>query len=191
MASNDGLAADFRQNFPGVRCITIPDRIKLDAYPTRREHTDTEPVRLIWFGNPENRPVLWAAIPAIERAAAHGRRIALTIFDDGKAGWTLRGVPVYNLPWKYAIENDVISSHDIAVLPVHPGIHGAVKSDNKTLTAYANGLPVTGASDYRDFLRLIDDPDYRQAQADAGYELLARRGDVRQSAAEWREVLGL
>jgi hypothetical protein len=189
VASNDRLAADFFAHFPRIPTHTIPDRLKMAHYAKQRQHTKADPVRLIWFGHHDNRPVLFGALSAIERLRQSGCPVELTIFDGApEKPLHINGLPVYHIPWDVDIENEVIASHDIAILPPHPGIHGPVKSNNKTLTAWACGLPVTTGDDYAHLANLAQDVDYRRDMGVIGRANVTADYTIEKSAAEWREL---
>jgi glycosyltransferase involved in cell wall biosynthesis len=190
VASNQGLAEDF-QGWSGRPCKVIPDRLDLTHYPVRRKHGDARPVRLIWFGASQNRVALFGAVPTLERAKANGMDIELTIYDDRPdAQWSMSTeFPVYYTHWELSKENEVIAGHDIAVLPQYPGAWGAVKSNNKTLTAWACGLPVWNGVDYNALAALATSAQERQGKADLGYEAVKMLYDVKESGQEWRRLI--
>jgi hypothetical protein len=74
-------------------------------------------------------------------------------------------------------------------LPPYPGAWGRVKSNNKALTAWACGLPVSDAQDYKALFALATIAANRERAADLGYKLLCKDYLVEQSAREWMELL--
>lgn len=169
----------------------IPDRLNLDHFPRQRVHQDVDPVRFVWYGIAFNRPSLFAALAPLDRLAANGVHLELTIYDDQpKQHWALtEKFAIYHGLWQLELENEVIASHDVAVLPPYPGPWGALKSNNKTLTAWACGLPVTDAADYAELERLATDTDYRAAMAFEGYSLLLDQYQIRHTVEDWQQVI--
>lgn len=188
VASCDALAGDFIA-WSGCTCNVIPDRLELEHYPLRREHAYAQPVRFIWYGAQQNRVSLFGGLANLERLAANGVPVELTIFDDGTGGWQDEYFPIYHADWSLAAENRVIAAHDIAILPPYPGPWGRVKSNNKYLTAWACGLPSTDGLDYDALYRLATESALRQHAADLGYKTVCAEYDVQDSAAEWRRLL--
>jgi hypothetical protein len=192
IASNKALAddlSDWAGN--GYPCYTIPDRLELEHFPIRKTHLHSNPVRFIWYGSTQNRIALFSAIANLERLTCDGVNIELTIFDDHPENpWGLtQDFPVYFVEWKLDQENQVIAGHDIALLPPYPGAWGRVKSNNKALTAWACGLPVTDAQDYKALFELTTIAANRERAADLGYKLLCKDYLVEQSARDWMELL--
>lgn len=199
VASGEGLAEDLRQ-FAGpdvgicdipVHCI--PDRLLLSHFDRQATHAERDPVRLIWFGAAQNRVALYAAHANLERLQANGHRIALTICDNAPHApmdiESAGAYPVYYTRWSLESEAATLAAHDIALLPPYPGPWGAVKSNNKALTAAACGLPVTSGVDYFDLRALVCDVAYRREMADAGRREVAARWQTQESAREWRGLL--
>lgn len=157
ICSSEGLTEDFNQWYGRDLAVCIPDRLELSHYPLQRQHADVTPVRFIWFGIAANRIALWGGLANLERLVSNGYKIELTICDDRPEipfqGTNL--VSVYHIPWSLEKENEIISSHDVALLPPYPGAWGKVKSNNKALTAWACGLPVTDGQEYNEVEWLI------------------------------------
>lgn len=186
VASNPGLAADF-EKWSGQRCQMIPDRLDLSRFPQKRVHEDRTPVRLIWYGAGQNRLTLFGALANLERLIANGHALTLTIYDDQpQHPWNMSDLlHIEYCRWQVEAENAVLAAHDIALLPPYPGPWGRVKSNNKILTAWACGLPVTTGEDYYDLERLIIDVNERRDD----YTRLLAGQDVRESAREWEMLL--
>lgn len=190
VASNHPLGMDF-QEWSGMECHMIPDRLELAHFPKRREHQAARPVRLIWYGVAVNRIALYAALANLERLVANGHSIELTIFDDRPdASFRMTNMfPIYQVQWRLEQENEIIASHDIALLPPYPGAWGEVKSNNKRLTAVACGLPVTTGTDYRDLEALVEDHEARgQMAAECAIDF-DRLHLVAWSARDWERLL--
>jgi len=140
VASSDGLAADLRQWSPGTPVHVIPDRLLLSHYDQHARHTERDPVRLIWYGAAQNRMSLYAAHATLQRLAANGHPVALTICDNAPNApfIDLESVyPIYYTRWSVETEAATLAGHDVALLPPYPGPWGAVKSNNKALSAWA------------------------------------------------------
>lgn len=189
VASSRGLADDFA-HWSATPCELIPDRLELRHFPRVRQHGDVQPVRFIWFGVSVNRFVVIGVLANLERLKANGYDIALTIFDNQPDTELFRTVvPVTYLRWSLAQENAVLADHDIALLPPYPGPWGAVKSNNKQLTAWACGLPVTSGLDYVELCNLVDDRELRAKLAADGLAAVRRDYQVERSAREWEALL--
>ena len=190
VTSNQALTDDFNIWYGRAKAITIPDRIKLGHYPAIKYHSHANPVRLIWYGAGQNRISLFAAVMPLERLATNGINIELTIMDDRVQQWEFtNSFPVYFVPWQLEREAQIIAAHDIAIVPPYPGPWGAVKSNNKLLTAWACGLPVCDCQDYDYLYELATDSGLRNHEASEGYSRLIRDFDIEQSAKQWKALL--
>lgn len=191
VCSNQALRDDLAKFAPGTKVYCIPDRLELSAFPNIRVHAPALPVRFIWYGIANNRVALLNAVTNLERLAANGYAIELTVCDDRPdvpLGFT-DGLTVYHTQWKLETENQVIASHDIALLPPFPGAWGKVKSNNKTLTAWACGLPVSTGEEYFALEAMVGNAKTRQMLANSGMATLKSWGDVKLSGADWDSLL--
>lgn len=180
-ACTEALADDLRgwdgweDNKP---VIVIPDCVNPAHFPAQAVHSDHEPIRFIWYGIYANRPALYAAQATLDRLAAEGYRIELTIMDErpdiAQVFLTSTAYPVYFTRWSLEQENEVIAAHDIALLPPYPGAWGLLKSDNKRLTAGACNVPATSGLHYHHTRRLVESASERQKAA----EKLARKAEL-------------
>ena len=192
ITSSDGLTEDFNAWYGSEKAVTIPDRLKLEHYPKQRSHVHVDPIRLLWFGNNGNRWPLIAAMGDLIRLSYCGVRAELTICDDNpKDVWRVAEFPIYMVRWSLDTENNIYSSHDLAILPPMGGRQGLCKSNNKTITAWANGLPVFDGRESFDWLmRLCTEAELRQQVAFENYTNLERFWQVEKSAQEWMELIG-
>jgi hypothetical protein len=190
VCSSEALREDFEQwSLDAVPSHCVPDRLELSHFPLQRQHADAIPVRLIWFGLSVNRMALLGALTNLERLTCNGHKIELTVFDNQPDQvWTNPYFPIYHTQWSLEKENEVLSSHDLALLPPYPGPWGEVKSNNKRLTAWACGLPVTDGFNYE---RLEDamDTAFRRTVGAARRETVELNWTADLSAREWETIL--
>lgn len=201
VCSSAALASDFdgwykSADAPDINSalpvVTIPDRLDLLQFPSCRSHESRRPARLIWFGVAVNRIALLSALANLERLVANGNQIELTIFDDRPdQPWLMTDdFPIYHVQWSVTHENQVLSNHDIALLPPYPGPWGRVKSNNKSLTAWACGLPVATGDNYSTLRELVRSYHARRAEAGTGFQLLIDQYTIDKSVADWLGLLG-
>lgn len=190
VTSNPGLTDDFNDWYKSNKAITIVDRLKLEHFSERRIHAPSDPVRLIWFGNSINRWALLSVMADLLRLKYCGVKVTLTICDDKPEDTWQAEFPIEHVRWSLDTENKIISSHDIAILPDMPGRNGRVKSENKRITAWANGLPVfDGKVPFYWLVQLCQRPKLRQSEAIETYTFLERNYQVRGSARDWKDLL--
>lgn len=189
VASNQGLADDFSE-WISRPVKVIKDRLKLSHFFVKQTISTDKPLRFIWYGAYQNRFSLMAGFAYLERLSANGINVELTIFDDSPdIIWKYTNFPIYHVPWDLGLESQIISAHDIAVLPDYPGPWGLVKSNNRHVTAHACGVVPTKADDFEELYKLSTEPEYRLKLATKGLAWVQKEYDVRQSANEWLELM--
>ncbi len=189
VASNEVLARDFTEHH-GRECHTIPDRLKLAHFDKQRQHADVSPVRFIWYGIVPNRVSLPGALVNLERLTANGHEIELTIMDqqpERHLSYMQHKFPVTYVRWSLEREVEIISRHDIALLPPYPGPWGRVKSNNKELTAWACGLPVDDGQSYRELEEMVQSWQLRDSESRLVFKPHAHSVD--KSASDWLALL--
>lgn len=194
--SNTSLMGDFvewwkpwNSEEPALNVHCIPDRIKLSHYPIQAKHKPTNHIRFIWFGAGQNRFTLMGALANLDRLKANGVDFSLTIYDDQPQNQWKASFPVYHADWELDQENEVLASHDIALIPPYPGAWGRVKSNNKILTAWACGLPVTDGEYFLPMYELATRVTQREISAHAGMETLKRHYLIEQSIQDLKGLL--
>lgn len=119
----------------------IPDRVDLEVHAERHEPRDTDSPRLVWLGNSGNLVTLGQMWPTIR-----DMKLELTILADKLvAPWD--ELPVRFVAWTLEGANAEIARHDVALNPRLECGHFAYKSMNKTITAWALGVPVAHTPD--------------------------------------------
>jgi len=188
VCSSDGLTADF-SDWYGLPAVCIRDRFEMSHFiGGKAQHNHADPVRFIWYGISNNRLTLLSALANLERLAANGVNMTLTICDDSpeaEVAWTDR-FPIYYTRWSLGAEVKTIASHDIAILPQYPGPWGRVKSDNKRITAQLCGVPWHDGQDYDDLHELATSA---QLRSDRATDIDRSRYNVKVSAQEWEALI--
>lgn len=191
VSGNTALGHDLKA-FSGKSVECIPDRMDMADFPIQHnEALETDTVKCIWFGWGQNRLTILGAWANLARIAANGHKIELTIFDDAPADWLIFGneVKVNHIPWRYDIQNEIIASHDIAILPPYPGPWGKVKSNNKRLTAWACGIPAIDGFDYDELTELVISKEVRREYAEGGAKVLYQLYTIEKSVEQWKGLL--
>ena len=186
-------AADDMMKWYGMekKVYVVPDRIELDHFPLKRRHQHQDITRFIWYGMAQNRSALFAAVATLDRLWLNGVKFSITILDDHpEIRWTVgQQFPTYHAKWTLDNENAILADHDIALLPPYPGPWGKLKSNNRQLTAWACGLPVTDAMDYYQTYELATRAEKRRNAAQTGYQRLLADYQMEKTAQQWLEIV--
>ena len=129
------------------------------------------------------------SLAALDRLKANGVTFSLTIFDDQPQQIWKAGFPIYHVDWNIEQENEILASHDIALLPPYPGAWGKVKSNNKPLTAWACGLPVANGENYHHLYELATRVTCREISAMEGMKALKKEYTIDKSVEQWKGLL--
>ncbi len=180
----------FATFFPGKPMMVIPDRIDLSEIKNVKKH-EGDATGVVWFGYSHNAGVLRQAIPILRHM-----NIKLTIISDDMkiflgdlAERNLFNFVKYN---PKTIYQDIVSNGDICLLPPHNVSSGGMpyaakfKSNNKTTTAWACGLPVaTNAEELEHFIKA----ENRIKDQAEKLHLVRTKYDVRQSVVDYLELI--
>ena len=182
--------AEFVRNITNKPVLCIPDRMDLNEHAGKREHT--APAKMVgWFGYHTNQKTVDQCLSAIKRLG-----LKLTVFSDlpYQPEAQVQGIDdlwlstnVRNIKYDYeTINQEMLSSVDIIINPRIESGRFKYKSNNKTLTAWALGIPVAETADD---LEMFMDPDKRQAESDKRVAEIKEKWDVKQSVEDYKQLI--
>lgn len=158
---------------------TIPDRLDLAYHTERKVHTNSivQMPSAVWFGYSANYEAAGVLRPVLEQYG-----VPLTTIAD-------RPFPrpdVEFVEWRLETVNAEIVKHDLVLNPPGRNFRWAYKSNNKTITAWALGMPV--AHNEEEVIRFLD---WRERETEGAWRWQQVRDeyDVRLSVEEWKAVL--
>lgn len=158
----------------------IPDRIDFTNLPKPKTHFGPLK-RCVWYGYSENFEVLGSAIPALKKRGLELIVVSNESYVDDK-----RDIEIRNLPWTPTTWMDDIMKGDVVLNPQPKVGRFKYKSDNKTVQAYALGLPVAHTDKELDqFLTA----EARNKEAVERYESVRTDRDVIKSVKEISELI--
>lgn len=199
VCSSAGLASDlvsWTRDIDGRPPISvIEDRLSFRHFDSRIDpvpaNFNRRAKRMIWYGMSQNRISLAHSWALLDRLKANGVDFELTIFDNSpqsRLDWGQKFTTAH-IKWDLDSEVQVLTGHDVALLPPYPGAWGKVKSDNKKRTAKAVGLPVFDGMDFDELRTLLTDEEYWMRASSAAYRDARDNYDVRQSARDWETLV--
>lgn len=161
--SSQGLF-DYLKEIAGKPVYLIPDRVDLNAHTERKEHGG-EAKSCVWFGYSHNQQVLDEVLPTLKRL-----RLGLTVISD-LPYFPTAGIQGVDKEWITAnirnikfdpetLNTEILAGGDV-VLNNRPNTGKFYfKSDNKTIIAWALGMPV--ALNAEDLERFLDEKARRK-----------------------------
>lgn len=180
--SNQALTDFVSQAVPGKRVETVPDRLNLDYFQTKKEHKG-KATKVVYFGFQQNaNVVLPFALPALARMGME----LLLVSNRPYSGYTSYGVPIKFVKWESATAYQDIQTADIAINPPVATSNFRFKSNNKTLVAWGLGLPVANTADE---LERFTDPAERTKEAAMRWEELQHDWRIEQSVEQFKQIL--
>lgn len=169
---------------PNKKIICIPDRIYLPEHTMRTQKHSGTAKNAVWFGYHHNTHYLVKTFDELIE-----KNITLTIISNAAyqppRAW--EKLQVKNLPYSYPQVHEDIKMFDIALMPEpDDDLKGSFKSNNKSLTCWALGVPT--AKDWRELETLMDG-DVRQQKALDLRKEIEEKWDVKLSVEEYKILI--
>jgi len=189
--STQKLADDFSK-FTDKPVWCIPDRMDLNAYPVKKEHSGRA-TKVGWFGYAQNYPVInESGIPkALMDFNKKGDNLELVVISNAMympPAYARGKLKITNLRWTLNTVDDDILSCDIIINPKLEKGNFKYKSNNKTLHAWALGVPV--ASTYDELVKFLD-ADNRKIEIEKRNHELEDKWELSQSVKQYKDLIDI
>jgi len=186
----DSLSEQVQEIGTAQRVATIPDRMLPSYHPDWKQHTqhaEDQRVKFVWYGASQNRIALEGYLPMLGYLA-HYVPLELRIIDDAPGAKVYQQemghFRIINVPFALETYHAQLTDCDIAYLPPFPGPWGAVKSNNRAITAWWAGLPVVDGFDLDMMREYAGSAEARQMEAVANRRVAEELHSIHQSAKE-------
>lgn len=183
VTSTEPLAAYLRKFLPDKKILCIPDRLNLEEHKPRGEHVG-KARKVVWFGYSQNSGYVDKCLQDLI-----DRDLELVVISNApyNVPFGMDKVHMTYIPYEYESVNDHIKECDMALLPVTPNdLRGQFKSNNKTLTAWALGLPVARVPDDLDRFMTAE---ARNTEQKLRLAEVAEKWDVKHSITEYQALI--
>lgn len=164
--------------FTEKNIVVIPDGVKFDGLPKPKEHQG-KAKKVCWFGYSQNIAVLDQTLMKLRKLG-----LKLKVISDGN--YQSGEMRIENVKWDINTVNEEIQECDFCLLPEWIKGRNAYKSNNKTLQAWALGMPV--ASTPQDLERFMD-AEERNKEAKEKYEFVKENYDVNIISKKYKEEI--
>lgn len=184
----------------------IPDRLDLDSFNIQPKVHEGPAKTVAWFGYSENFPMLDSAINSLIKAGienlvviasarspymlppAMGSQIVPRRQPDGSVinQATHAKINLVNYPWTVDTVNRDLLTADLVINPQAPKGRFKFKSNNKTITAWALGLPVAHNEEE---LKALLTADARTNEARKRLKEVGENYDIRQSVESYKKLI--
>jgi hypothetical protein len=175
--------AEYIRKLTNKPIVCIPDRLDLKTYPEKKTEHKNKIEEVAWFGYGQNTKCLDKTLTQLE-----SKDILLTVISDkpyapNKAYGKTK---IKNVKYDQNRINEYLIERDAVLLPEPEGIRGKFKSNNKTLSAWALGIPVITEPD--DFKRL-ETKEVRIEEARTKLEEVKKDWSIEKSVEQWKELI--
>jgi hypothetical protein len=165
-----------------IPVITIPDRINLDYFTIQKKHTD-KANSVVWFGYYHKAKMVLNQV----MRSLKDKGLSLYVVSNGQfIPDNDYGVEVVNIAWEPNNAFMDIQSGDFVINPGSPLGEPRFKSNNKTLIAWALGMPVAETAE--DMERFID-PKERQKEADLRRKEVETDWNITKSIKQYEDLI--
>lgn len=183
VTATPALAEFIAKMRPNARVVCIPDRVDLAVH--RRKDVYLGPLKkLVWFGYSQNVHYIEQTFPDLIN-----KGIELTIICDHPYNppSSYKNIKLTNIPYSYPDIHREIVKHDAVLLPAtRSDERGKFKSNNKTLTAWALGMPVVVVPEDLDRFSSAEE---RQKEGNERRKEVEEKWDVKQSVEEYKTLI--
>ncbi len=181
--------AEFLVKYTDKPVWCIPDRLAFDKFgDLKKDHAGKGQAKTaVWYGYSENFPMLDAAVNALVEVGIK----ELIVIANRRSPYVLPAgvqnkLELRNLPWTADTVNGDILKGDIVINPTSNNGRWKYKSNNKTINAWALGMPVAANKD--ELLFFMDEAE-RAIEGNIRYDQMRREYDVKDTVKEYRALI--
>jgi len=174
--------AEFIVNVTDKPVWVIPDRLDLGAYIPKKEHVGALK-RAVWYGYSHNQEQIGPAIQALIK-----RDIELIVISEKPYIVPSYGkkLEITNLPWSEEHWMNDILKGDVVLCPNNKKGRFQYKSENKTIQAWALGMPVAFID--KDLDKFASE-SARQDEGSLRLKEVNKKYNVKDSVKEYKELI--
>jgi hypothetical protein len=179
--------AEFMRKYTEKQVICVPDRMDLESFGIMKKvHTGKAEIAG-WFGYSENFPMLDQTITSVIRTGFD----ELLIIANQKMPYQLPAgardkIRLNNIAWSQEYVNRDLLGADVILNPTSAQGKWKYKSNNKTLTAWALGLPVANTDKE---LEMFMDAEARTIEGDKRYAEVREKWHVGLSVEQYKNLI--
>lgn len=182
--STEALAKAVEKFSGGKPVYYIPDRLDLEEHSQKKVHLGKAKT-VAWFGYSTGFDLLSSALLSIEKL-----KLDLIVISNKTFTIPINlkdSVSLINYPWNINTVNDDLLKADIVLNPRSSKGRYVFKSNNKTITAWALGLPVAHNAD--ELESFVEESD-RKKEAELRLIEVKDKYDVKESVKQYKEIFG-
>lgn len=183
--SSPGLRDFIQKLRPNKKVVCIPDRIYLPEHQTIKTEHIGPGTKAVWFGYSHNTHYL---TKTLEQLILKGIELTVISNEPYTPPYAYRALKVTNIPYDYStIHKELVKSDWVLMPEPNDDEKGKFKSDNKTLTAWALGMPVVSLPEHLD--QFVNSAEARAEESKRVLQLIKDKYDVKYSVDEYRQLI--
>lgn len=167
--------------------IYIPDRLDLESFGNLKKEHAGPTQKVGWYGYSENFLMLDKAINSLVKLKIP----ELIVIANKRSPYQLPAgvknkILLTNIPWDLETVNQDLLKCDVILNPQFSGGRWKYKSNNKTINAWALGLPVAhNEAELKSFMN----EDNRKIEGDKRYKEVREKYDIKLSVEEYKNLI--
>ncbi len=180
---------EYMEKFVSCPVYHIPDRINFDTFTgMKKNHKGNGKTRIVsWYGYSDNFQMIDSALNTLLKCgieelhviATPGAPYNMPPFAEGK-------IRIINYPWNAETVNLDLLRADVVLNPKSATGRFKYKSNNKTICAWALGIPVAHTKAELDALMT---EEARIEEGEKRYKEVREEYDIRQSVEQYKQII--
>jgi len=187
------LQLNFFNYYTSKASLVIPDRIDLEMHNKVKSHIDKEEYTILWHGSYGNIiSIDELAREDLERLGKEYKLKLVCIYDHTKEYKVepFKNIKLETIEWSNQKVIEELLKSDISINPKYQLNHWkCYKSNNKTVKAWALGVPCVEKNFYREITCLLSSPEARNIEGKKGRTLVENEYDSKISAKEIENIV--
>lgn len=183
------LAEYFLKDFPTKKVEIIPDRHELKLYNRVKEHKDTDIFKILWHGSYGNIPSIDLARKDLESLGKEFPIKLICVYDKTFQYHVkpFQNIKLEEREWSNQDVIDGLLESDISINPKFDNHWKSYKSNNKTVTAWACGIPCIERNFYEQIL-FLKSVVMRAQESKKLREIVEKEYDIKLTAKQWIKI---
>lgn len=181
------LAESFSKVFDKQTAI-VKDRLDLSIYDKVKIHTDKKDFRIVWHGSYGNLPSLELARKDLDKVGSDYNITLVCVYDNSDAYEVKKftNVKLETYEWTNEKVIEELLKSDISINPRFDNWK-SYKSNNKTITAWACGVPCVEYNFYEEIKRLLS-TQVRNAESKELRDIVEKNYGIKDTVKEWDNI---
>lgn len=188
--STEELERTFKEAFPGVETAVVPDRIDLSVYDKFKEHEEHSDLKILWHGSYGNIPAIDLARDDLERLGEEFDLTLVCVYDRVKEFKVrpFKNIKLESREWSTQEVIDSLLKSDVSINPKYNNHWKSYKSNNKTVTAWALGIPCVESSFYDGLRPFLSSVALRMREGAVRRLEVIDNHDVAETPRQWKSI---